>query len=91
MPKKLGRSLLDIRRTSEIEKDVVGWGVHIIEGPNRARITLLTVVVVGVSLIVPLIYTVMTKDISGGYAIGAWIVAAWTAILTALFYQWMEE
>jgi hypothetical protein len=67
MPKKLGRSLLDIRRTSEVEKDVVGWGVHIIEGSNRARITMLTIVVVGVSLLVPLVYIEVTKYILGAY------------------------
>jgi hypothetical protein len=90
LPKKLERSLLDLRRSTEIEKDIVGWRVHIIEGPNMVMITVLTVIMVGISGVVSLVYSFSRKDVSGGFAIGAWIVAGWVALVTTLYYQWKE-
>jgi hypothetical protein len=89
-PKKLERSLLDVRRTTEIEKDVIGWGVHIIEGPNLLWITLLTLIVVVISGIVSVVYSIAMNDVSGGFGIGAWIIAFWVALVTALYFQWKQ-
>jgi hypothetical protein len=88
LPKKLERSLLDLRRSTEIDKDVVGWGIYIIEGPNMVVITLLTAIMVGISGVVSLTYSLARKDVSSGFAIGAWIVTFWAALITALYYQW---
>jgi len=89
-PKKLERSLLDVRRTTEIEKDVIGWGVHIIEGPNLIWITLFTLIVVIISGIVSVVYSIAMNDVSGGFGIGAWIIAFWVALVTALYFQWKQ-
>ncbi|KAH8600678.1 hypothetical protein B0O99DRAFT_286612 [Bisporella sp. PMI_857] len=90
LPKKLEKSLIDVRHSTEVEKDVVGWGIHIIEGPNIAWITRLTFIVVLVSGILSVCYSLATKDISSGFAIGTWMVIAWATGISALYWQWKD-
>jgi hypothetical protein len=49
-------------------------------------ITILTVIMVGVSGVVSIVYSLARNDAPSGFAIGAWIVAFWVALVTALYY-----
>lgn len=91
LPKKLERGLEEIRRSSSADTDVMGWGIHIIEGPNIAAMTFVTSVVMLLCGIGSTVYAVIMKDVSGGFAIGAFVVALWTSSMTTLFFQWKQQ
>jgi len=40
LPKKLDRKLEDVRRVTPTDDDVLGWGILVIEGLNKALVTL---------------------------------------------------
>lgn len=73
-----------------MEDDVRGWGILIIEGPNKVAMTWLTGIVVTLSGVVSVVYAVVKNDVSGGFAIGAYVIAFWVAWMTAFYFQWKE-
>jgi hypothetical protein len=91
LPKKLKRGLEEMRKSSESSEDVTGWGIHIIEGPNVAMMSLLTGIVMTFCCAGSAAYAVVMRDVSGGFSIGAFIVALWAAWMTALFFQWKQH
>ena len=90
LPKKLDRKLEDVRRVTPTDDDVLGWGILVIEGLNKALVTLLTFLVLLFSGFISVIYSIWRNDVSGGFAIGAYIVALWAALITALYFQWQK-
>ena len=56
LPKKLNTSILDEARRSVGNPDasdaVIGWGVHILEGPNQAGLSLVLALVIAVAFLV---------------------------------------
>jgi hypothetical protein len=91
LPKRLQTGLEELRRSSESSDDVTGWGIHIIEGPNVAMMSLLTGIVMVLCGIGSTAYAVMMRDVSGGFSIGAFVVALWAAWMAALFFQWKRQ
>jgi hypothetical protein len=91
VPKKLSPALLDVWRHAGPTDDVVGWGVHIIEGPNKKAITWLCLLLVVLSGIASLLYTSIKHDVASGVAIGAFLITAMTLMITAFYFQWKEE
>jgi hypothetical protein len=91
LPKRLEKGLEELRRSSDAEIDVVGWGIHIIEGPNVVAMTCVTSVVMVLCGIGSTVYGVLMKDVSGGFAIGAFIVAMWASSMATLFFQWRQQ
>jgi len=91
LPRKLNKKLEDLRRATPTEDNVLGWGILVIEGINKALITLLTLVMVLVSGFIAVSYSIGKDDVSGGFAIGAYIVALWAALVMALYFQWQGE
>jgi hypothetical protein len=90
LPKKLKQRLLERRiATPEIEY-VTGWGVYIIEGPNWREISWLGAMVCTLSVMTAVVYSVVRKDPSSGFTIGAFMVSLWIAWTTAFYYQWKE-
>jgi hypothetical protein len=83
MPKKLGYSLLQETDPSKI----YGWGVHIIQGPNKPILAWFVFVILVASLLVAVIYDVRTKNADSGFGIEQWIVAVLTAGLTATYFR----
>ena len=91
LSKKLDRKLQDVRRATPIDEDVLGWGIHIVEGINIAFVTFLTFLVLLFSGAISVWFSIWRGDVSGGFAIGAYIVSTWVAFLTALYFQWIRE
>lgn len=73
------------------DEDVLGWGVLIVEGPNKASITMLSAVILTLSVVVAVVYTGLTKDASSGFTIGSFLVTIWVSWVTALYYHWKES
>jgi hypothetical protein len=90
LPKKLDRKLEDVRRVTPTEDDVLGWGILVMEGLNKALVTLFTFLMLVLSGFVSVGYSIWKDDVSGGLAIGAYIVALWAALITALYFQWQK-
>ena len=88
IPKKLGESLIRSLGTDELRE---GWGIHIIEGPNKALICWMLLVVLAASFVVSLGYNLVMKVEDSGFAIGQWMVAVLTVSLTALYLSLEDE
>ena len=86
LPKKLSRGLLDVYLHAPPDEDVLGWGVLIIEGPNKLVITMLGSVMLTLSVVVSVIYTSISKDASSGFTVGSFLVAIWVSWMTAFYY-----
>jgi hypothetical protein len=83
--------LQDVRRVTPTDDDVLGWGIHVIEGLNTALVTFLTFLMLVFSGTISVWFSLWKNDVSGGFAIGAYIVALWVGFITALFFQWQKE
>jgi len=90
LPKKLHESLEEVRRKQQPGDDtlILGWGILIVEGLNKLAVSLVTLLVTVLSGAISICYTVWARDTSGGFAIGAYIVAVLVVLTTALYYQW---
>ena len=58
----------------------IGWGVHIVEGPNWVAISVVSQIVLFLTLILSVLFSVLKNDVSAGFAMGAYVVAALTAV-----------
>lgn len=77
-PKKLKEML----RYQNDLVDVIGWGVHIIEGPNYLAIALLVAISLLLSITLALAYSLTTHDVSGGFTIASFFLAAEGLVVT---------
>jgi hypothetical protein len=84
LPKKLGESLL---RQYDPSKMNMGWGVRIIEGPNKPVLAWLATLILVLSFLISLIYDLVAKNKESGFAIGQWIVAVLATALTAVYFH----
>lgn len=67
-----------------------GWGIHIIEGPNKAVLSCACFLILLSSAIVSITYALAMKTQEQGFGIGQWMVAVLSAALMALYYQWED-
>jgi len=72
------------------DDDVLGWGILVVEGLNKALVTLLTFSLLLFSGFITIVFSIWRDDVSGGFAIGVYIVALWAALITALYFQWQK-
>lgn len=63
----------------------VGWGIHIIEGPDGMVILWLTVATILVSFILAVLWAVFRKDVQGAFGIAAFVVASESALAVSFF------
>jgi hypothetical protein len=84
LPKKLGESVLKQCDPTKLSK---GWGVHIIEGPNKPLLACLATGIIVFSFVVSLVYDIVLKNKESGFAIGQWIVAVLATALTAVYFH----
>jgi hypothetical protein len=87
MPKKLGRSMREQDMPVQLN---LGWGVHIIEGPNKKLISLLLFLIVLLSFIISLVYSCATHADESGFGIGQWILASLTVGVSAVYFHVSE-
>lgn len=85
LPKKLHHSIYQRNGGPHVGWQAMGWGVHIIEGPNVKAIFLLQVLLVVISLAGAIVWAVLKGDVQGGFGIAGFVVAAtgvlvWTGV-----------
>lgn len=89
LPKKLDEKLENAcLRTRPDGELILGWGVLVIEGLHKRRISRLTATIVALSIVVSVAYSAGMKDLSSGFAVGALLVGCWTLFITALYFEW---
>jgi len=88
LPKKLGESLIGGLGVDELRE---GWGIHIMEGPNKAALCWALLAVLVASLAISVGYDVGIKAGESGFAIGQWMVAALSVALSALYFDLEDE
>lgn len=86
LPKKLNESMF----TGPRSPMQFGWGVHIIEGPDKVILSIATFVGLLLSFVVSILYAHFYKTEESGVGIGQWIVAAIAAGMAALYFQCTE-
>ena len=69
-PKKLKEQLLYKTGSTEM---CSGWGIHIVEGVNKLTVVLLAIALLGISGVLGIVYTVVTRDASSGFAIATFV------------------
>jgi hypothetical protein len=74
-------------KTAICDDGTCGWGIHIIEGPNRIAVfwTILLTVLAGIVTFI--VWSQVRHDQQGGAGIGALIVALPSVILTAFLFR----
>jgi hypothetical protein len=87
LPKKLKERL--VYRSTE-DALTIGWGIHITEEPNWFAFGLVGVLIVLLSGILSIAYSVLAKDVSGGFGMGAYMVAVQTVVLSTMFLKWRQ-
>lgn len=77
------------RDTRIIDGDVTcyGWGIHIIEGPNREVIFWIIMVTIVASVVAAVAWTALRGDIQGGAGLGALMMALPPAIMAAFLFR----
>lgn len=84
MPKKLGDSVYKQCDPTKLQK---GWGVHIIEGPNKPLLAWLATAILVLSFLISLTYDIVAQNKESGFAIGQWMVAVLATALTAMYFH----
>ena len=86
LPKKLGNPL----NKPPLVGPAYGWGIHIIEGPDKVLLTWCCFGILVISFLVSVIYAIVMDTQEQGFGIGQWIVSVLTAALAALYFQWEQ-
>ena len=68
----------------------LGWGVHIIEGPKRKMLSLSMFIILIISFLVSMAYSVVTHAQESGFGIGQWMVATQAAGLSAVYFHLVD-
>ncbi|KAI6890007.1 hypothetical protein KC325_g47 [Hortaea werneckii] len=87
LPKKLGAS---ITAPSGADELAFGWGLHIIEGPNKPVLAILVAIILSVSFVIAVLYDIFTRNKDSGFAIGQWVVGVLSALLAAVYFHFQE-
>ena len=87
LPKKVGRSIVSEGGSSDLP---FGWGVHIIEGPNKVVLSCIAFVGILLSFVISVTYAIIAKTQEQGFGIGQWFGAMLVAGLSALYFHWDE-
>lgn len=86
IPKKVNDSLI-----GHHEGDIIGWGVHIIEGPNWLAISVAVFCIVLSSGVFATAWAVCRNDISGAFAVAGWMIGVLTAAMMVCLSKWSRE
>ncbi|KAI8650147.1 hypothetical protein NCS56_01466600 [Fusarium sp. Ph1] len=81
LPLRLGKRVIDG------DEACYGYGVHIIEGPNRMTIFWMFMTTMAASILACVLWSNVKEDIQGGTSLGALIVALPAAVLAAFLFR----
>ncbi|KAL6693019.1 hypothetical protein J3F84DRAFT_82591 [Trichoderma pleuroticola] len=81
LPKRRNHKVVDCGEATE------GWGIHVIEGPNRTAVFWIVMVTISISILASVLWTTLKGDIQGGMGLGALIVALPPAIMAAFLFR----
>ncbi|KAJ4854377.1 uncharacterized protein T069G_11356 [Trichoderma breve] len=81
LPKRRNHKVVDCGEATE------GWGIHVIEGPNRAAVFWIVMVTISISILASVLWTTLKGDIQGGMGLGALIVALPPVIMAAFLFR----
>jgi len=81
LPKRLKKRVMDS------EPACYGYGMHVIEGPNREGIFWITIITMLVVILTSVLWSTFRNDVQGGTGLGALILAFHTAILTTFLFR----
>jgi hypothetical protein len=74
-------------RVVDSEEACYGWGIHIIEGPNREVIFWLIIATIASSVLASILWSSLQGDLQGGMSLGALIIALPPAVLGAFLFR----
>jgi hypothetical protein len=86
IPKRLKQRLVDVP-----DLLVFGWGIHIIEGPNKTAVFWITMSAVFASILASVLWTSLRHDIQGGMGLGSMIIALPPVIMAAFLFKLSAE
>lgn len=75
------------RRVIDGVEPAYGWGIHVIEGPNREVIFWIIIASISASLLAGILWGSLAKDIQGGTGLGAFSMALPPALLAAFLFR----
>ncbi|UKZ78939.1 hypothetical protein TrVFT333_006686 [Trichoderma virens FT-333] len=81
LPKRLNNKVMDCGEATE------GWGIHVIEGPNREAVFWVLMATISASVVASVLWATLKGDIQGGTGLGALIVALPPAIMAAFLFR----
>ncbi|EHK19706.1 uncharacterized protein TRIVIDRAFT_14315, partial [Trichoderma virens Gv29-8] len=81
LPKRLNNKVMDCGEATE------GWGIHVIEGPNREAVFWVLMATISASVVASVLWATLEGDIQGGTGLGALIVALPPAIMAAFLFR----
>ena len=88
LPKKVGEKLEKAcLRTRPDGEPIYGWGILVIEGIQKQRISRLTAAIAALAFVISVAYSVGKNDVSSGFAIGALVIACWAVFITAIYFE----
>jgi hypothetical protein len=82
---------LEARIVDAPEIPVWGWGIYIVEGPNRPVIFWITVITIFSSILAAILWSSLQEDIQGGTALGSLIIAMPTVVMAAFLFKLTVE
>lgn len=89
LPKKLSESLLaEVQRDDATDPNLAfGWGIHILDGPNHAVLSLLLLIGVAVSFVVSGMIVGFAKTQEQGFGVGNFLLAILASIMAAVYFK----
>lgn len=75
------------KRVIDCDEACFGWGMHVIEGPNRVVIFWIMMTTIFASVLTGVLWSALRNDVQGGTWMGALVVALPSAILTAFLFR----
>lgn len=90
LPKKLDQKLENICLGTRPDGEIIlGWGILIIEGINKRRISQLSIGVAALAIVISVAYSAGKQDVSSAFAIGAVVLSCWTVLVTSMYFEFV--
>ncbi|KAF4992693.1 hypothetical protein FDECE_13641 [Fusarium decemcellulare] len=81
LPKRLSKRVIDD------DEGCLGWGIHVIEGPNREVLGFVMMMIIFGSIVAAVTWAIARRDVPGGATLGAFLIAVpGTSLGTFLFF-----